>query len=110
MTDFKRPFEFNTAYNQGKVVAGFAHYPNGNKAIQLYALDHTPVMRLTVNPGIELKPDEVAIKNYSENEDADSAAINAGLIQPFPRFHIESGMVKIPVYKLTPEALAMWKD
>ena len=74
-------------------------YTNGNKSIQLIdAREHYPYATCTVN--VEgLKEDEVAIKNYSENEGMLNFLISEGIVEP-PHRSVNSGYVKIPICKV----------
>ncbi len=74
-------------------------YANGNPSIQLYdAVEHFPFATCTVNvPG--LAQDEVAIKDYSENEGMLQFLIDEEIVEP-PHRDIESGFVVLPVCRL----------
>jgi hypothetical protein len=75
-------------------------YPNGQTSIRLYdEEDGLPYATATVSVKDQLEEDEVAIKNYSENEGLLQSLINSKIIDSPHRF-IESGFVKIPVCKL----------
>jgi len=80
---------------------------NGKKAIQL--IDHedgSPVAKATINiDGIEVKPDQIIIKNYGENTGMAEALIKAGIINEEP-------YIAYPdlVYSLTDEGKLMWKE
>jgi hypothetical protein len=50
-------------------------------------------------PDVKLAPDEVIIKNYSENEGMYEAMLEAGYISPALRT-VESGFIEVPVVKL----------
>lgn len=50
--------------------------------------------------------DHVAVKDYSENRGVLDALINANIVYS-PVTYREQGFVKIPICKLTPEALAV---
>jgi hypothetical protein len=79
----------------------FSEYAdNGNTAIQLVDVrDGMPVATATVNPGVKLPKDIVAIKNYSENEGMLGALMQAGIISN-PQRWMEMGFVMVPVCKL----------
>jgi hypothetical protein len=91
----------------------FARYHNtGNIAVQLVGcnpdgsdsriLHGEPVCTATTN--IEPLPDGcVAVKNYSENTGMVNTLTEAGLIEAIPFGHIDSGFVRVPVHKLTPQ-------
>lgn len=79
----------------------FAKYNNGRTAIKLQdKLDGEPIATATVNlPDVMMKEDEVAIKDYSENEGMLNAFVKAGIVgRPF--MFAESGFVAIPICKL----------
>lgn len=74
-------------------------YKNGGTALQLMdAEDGFPYAMATV--WIEgLAEDEVAIKNYSENEGILETLIDAGIVEK-PHRLVSSGFVNIPVCRL----------
>lgn len=77
----------------------FATYANGRTAIQLIGEDG-PFAVATVNiPEAILAPDEVLIKDYSENEGMLQTLVTAGIVQVTDRGH-RSGWVNIPICKL----------
>ena len=79
----------------------FAKYANGQTAIKLWDMsDGFPFATATVCVEDDLlKEDEVAIKDYSENEGLLDALIEAEVVEP-PHAFIQSGFVKIPICKL----------
>ena len=77
-------------------------YGTGNPAVRLLdAEDGMPVATATTNID-GLDSDEVAIKDYSENEGMYETLLNAGVISPMHK-EIEQGWVKIPICKLIDE-------
>ena len=75
-------------------------YGTGNLAVRLLDLeDGMPVVVATTNMD-GLDSDEIAIKNYSENEGVYDALLKAGVITPKHR-EISTGYVTVPVCKLT---------
>lgn len=67
-------------------VLDFAEYTNGGTAIRLIdANDGMPVATASVWIG-NLFADEIAIKDYSENEGMLEVMVNAGVVQPPHRF------------------------
>lgn len=79
----------------------FGEYTNGRTAIEL-VIKKTgePMTVASVNlPYHHLESDEIAIKNYSENEGVLKALIAANIITQPVRF-IATGFVQIPVCKL----------
>ncbi len=78
----------------------FAKYGNGQTAIKLIDVtDGMPFATATVAVDDQLLEDEVAIKDYSENQGILDSLMNAGIIEP-PHEFIQSGFVTIPVCKL----------
>lgn len=76
----------------------FYAYVKGGQAIQLLCEDGSPMATATV--WIEgLEPQELAIKDYSENEGMYEALLEAGIIQPHHRT-VSSGFAKLKVTKL----------
>ena len=67
-------------------------------ALPLYAVeDGSPVAVATVNlPELALAADEVAIKDYSENEGILALLIAAGVVSP-PQYQVRSGYVTLHV-------------
>ena len=75
-------------------------YGTGNPAVRLLdAEDGMPVVIATTNID-GLDSDEIAIKDYSENEGVYNALLNAGVITPKHR-ELSTGYVTVPVCKLT---------
>jgi len=76
-------------------------YCNGRTALGLTEVDTgEPFATATVNlPEINLAQNEIAIKNYSENEGILQVLIDAGVIGK-PKYEIQSGFVSIPVCEL----------
>ena len=75
-------------------------YGTSNPAVRLLDVeDGMPVAVATLNVnGLEL--DEVAIKNYSENESMYETLLGNGVIHPMHR-EISTGYVTVPVCRLT---------
>lgn len=76
-------------------------YQNGNLALQISSTEEGPITTVTVNPGVVISHDQIAIKNWSENEGMDEFLKTLELIEDTPVRFIPSGYVKIPVYNLT---------
>jgi len=83
------------------LVPRWSKYGNGRIALQLYSVeDGQPYATASINlPEQDIKPDEVAIKDYSENEGILDAIVIAGLVETPHRF-VRSGMVRIPVCRI----------
>jgi hypothetical protein len=78
--------------------------PRSAVALQLYSPDPdlqnalTPYMTASVNVG-HADPNEVAIKDYSENEGILQAMVEAGIVSE-PIRTVKSGFVEIPICRL----------
>ncbi len=86
-----------------------SQYQNGRPAIQLLdAMTGAPVARATVNfPDMKMAPNEVAIKDWAENEGMLDTLVAAGLVEPTGRA-VLSGHVAAPICRvLKPELLAI---
>jgi hypothetical protein len=79
------------------------HYGNGRVALQLIdAVDGEPIATATVNlPDIPAEPDEVFIRDFSENEGMLAALAQAGVVQPTGEI-VRSGFIEVPRVKLLP--------
>ena len=78
------------------------YYGNGRLAVSLLEVDtHEPVMVATVNlPDADLAEDEVAIKNWSENEGVLPFLIENEIVHP-PHRKIDTGFVQADICKWT---------
>lgn len=77
------------------------HYGNGRVALSLVD-EEGPVATATVNlPGAKLDPNQVAIKNYAENEGMLDALVTAGVVKPTGET-VRSGFVEVPICELQP--------
>ncbi len=76
-------------------------YANGRMGFDLFdAQEGDPVAKCTINlPDHDLAQDEVAIKNYSENEGMLESLQQAGVVGPVLR-SVQSGFVTIPICRL----------
>jgi len=82
----------------------FRKYGNGRIGITLVDMDGVPFATGTVNvPEVDLAPDEVIIKDYSENAGIEAALEAAGLIEITERM-VQAGFEICSVSKLTPTA------
>ena len=76
-------------------------YGNGRVALSLVDEDG-PVATATVNlPGVKLGPNQVAIKDYAENEGLLEALVAAGVVKPTGE-KVRSGFVEIAICELQP--------
>lgn len=66
----------------------------------------TTVTRNFTEVSETMPPDVLAVANYSENSGLDQALVRAGVLEPKPVGEIQSGMVTIPLYRMTPQAFA----
>lgn len=82
----------------------FAQYGNGRTAIRLTdAETKQPIATASVNlPDEEMADDEVAIKNWSENEGMLEVLMGAGIVSGPVRFTY-SGYVTVPICQLLVE-------
>lgn len=83
-------------------------YPNGNIAIEIWSDSEGPINRTTINAGIILPDEYIAVKNYSENEGiySENEGIvdflkELGIIAEEPVMTIPSGFIWVPIYRLT---------
>ena len=83
-----KTYQLKTNYSEYTVILTGGSYANGRKAIRILdAEDGIPVMTATVNvPDEHIEPDEVIIKNYSENEGCLPFLITNGVVSPVKRW------------------------
>jgi len=88
-------------FREWKCKLVFRQYFNKRTAIELIEIGtNEPIAVATVNlPDIDLKQDEVAIKNYSENEGMLNVLITTGIVST-PIDLVHSGYVEIPICRL----------
>jgi hypothetical protein len=92
-----KTYELKTTYaNYTVYVINAGSYANGRRAIRIVdAEDGAAVMTATVNmPDEHLEPDEVIIKNYSENEGCLPFLVANGVVSPAIRW-ITHGMAVV---------------
>lgn len=84
-----------------RLSVSFTKYQNGQHAIQLSDMaDGFPYATASVAmTNVDLESDDVAIKNWSENEGILESLIEAGIVSK-PHSYIPSGYVNIPICKL----------
>ena len=94
-------YQFQSLYGGSRYTLQIQHgtYQEGNTSMQLIdCADGFPFATATVNlPG--LTENEVAIKNYSENEGVLNFLLDNEIIEAPHRF-VQSGFVNIPVCRL----------
>jgi hypothetical protein len=98
--------QFTVKFLDFDCIVETGQYNNGRLAIELYDKeDGEPVTTATINLPMEsMKADEVAIKNYSENEGIVEALKEAGVITEKVR-DVGAGFTIVPVYKVNPDLL-----
>ncbi len=75
-------------------------YQSGNAGLEYIDSHGDSIAMLSVNPhDVELKPDFVAIKNYSENEGVLSQLIALKIVKP-SKWQLPSGHVMLPVCRI----------
>jgi hypothetical protein len=80
--------------------AEYGKYGNGQNSIQLFDInDGMPWAVASVAIDQPLQPDEVAVKDYSENEGILETLFKAGVVE-HPHRVVSSGFVIIPICKL----------
>lgn len=79
-------------------------YGNGRLALQLLDdEDWSPVAVASVNlPDVYMAPDEMAVKDWSENEGMLDALMEAGIVEK-PHAMVPTGFVMAPICKIKPE-------
>lgn len=90
------------------VSVNIRHYSNGRPAIELLEIDpeygYTPYATASVNlPDVLLQPNEVLIKDYSENEGITKFLSKHNIVVPTNNW-VRSGYVDIQVCILNPES------
>ena len=89
-------------FQQWDCAVEYATYRNtGRVAIELIdPNDETSIAVATVNvPEAKLEPDEVIIKDYSENEGMLDALVNAGIVEP-TGVQLQVGFARCPIARL----------
>lgn len=81
----------------------FDTYKNGGTAISLVDEDGCPIATASVLLS-NLKKDEIAIKDYSENTGMLEALLSAEIVTE-PHRYVPSGFVMIPVCRLTNQGM-----
>jgi hypothetical protein len=96
----------NVIYKDWKCTISFAKYSNDRIAIQLFDVeDGQPIATASVNlPDEPMAADEVAIKDYSENEGMFNVLRQADVISDPVRFASSGFITHIPICKLLGKA------
>lgn len=84
-------------------------YKNGNLALSIYNFSDGPICTVTVNPGMALPDDLVAIKNYSENDGILPELIKLGIINEVV-YMLPQGFVEIPICTYNKEMLKKYSN
>lgn len=89
-------------YNGEKIELKLEKYGHlKNNALSMYDEETGELfMVCSTNVDRKLRDDEVAIKNWSENEGIERWLIENNIIENIPFDFISSGFVIIPIYKL----------
>lgn len=91
---------YNASHGTYELGIEFCKYGNGQNAIELVDMeDGCPFMTASVSIGVELEVNEVAIKNYSENEGILDILIKNDIVSK-PHKYVKSGFVEIPICKI----------
>src|SRR6478609_9120039 len=82
-----KTYQINLGYGEETVAIQYPKYGNGRTAIQLWAVEHgqivEPFLTATCNlPDAEIADDEVAVKDWSENEGVYKWLVENGLVSP----------------------------
>lgn len=94
-------------YKKEQVFMDMQYYANGQSAITLLTIDGEVQAVATVAIDVRLAEDEIAIKNYSENEGMLEFLQEVGIIKPPHRF-VPSGYVNIPICRIAEDARYLW--
>lgn len=82
-------------------------YQNGNTALRIFSDTEGPMCTVTVNTGVKLPMNQVAIKNWSENGGIESVLKNLDIIESTRIGIIPCGYANAPVYNLTDNGVAL---
>jgi hypothetical protein len=92
--------KFSGPYGEYEIEIKFSKYLNGQNRMEFTdKKDGFPVLIASVAIEESLSPDEIAIKNYSENEGVLNFLIEKEVISS-PLKYFNSGFVSIPICKL----------
>lgn len=87
-------------HGQFYTFARIGSYPNGRPCYGLVDANGESVYRVSVNlPDVELAPDELLVKDYSENTGMLAALREAAVVYSLNR-SVPSGYVQLPVVRL----------
>lgn len=90
-------------FKQWDCIVRKRQYDNGRPALQLIdAEDGSPIATATVNlPDLPAEPNQVFVKDWSENEGMLNALVAAGVVKPTGQT-VRSRFVEVPVCELQP--------
>lgn len=108
MNEFTYKSKYGT-YHRCSFAPGY--YSNGNLALEIWSAEEGPITKVTVNPDIKILPNQIAVKDYSENEGMSAWLEKMKIIEDrqHPVRVIKSGYVTIPVYQLTELGMSIFK-
>jgi hypothetical protein len=96
-------------YGKYSISISMKRYQNGHHRMEFIdSEDGFPVLVASVAIEESLSPDEIAIKNYSENEGVLGFLIEEGIVSN-PLKYINIGFVKIPICKINETFLEEYK-
>lgn len=98
---------YETTYKGEKVTVEIGRYITGQHAIQLVDETGIPYTVATVAISEHLDMNEVAIKNYSENEGMLDWMMKEKLVGA-PIRHVNSGFVTIPICPIHEDAITLF--
>jgi hypothetical protein len=98
--------KFGTVYNDCFFEIS-SYTTTGNHAISIFNEEEGMICTCTVNAQRVNEPDEIGVKNYSENEGMVDFLIGMGIIEKKPFTFEHSGFVMIPYFKLTDSGLEL---
>ena len=107
-------YKFITPFEGEEIslMVNISNYSNDRPAIELLWNDpeynewDTYAIATVNMPEVDLKPNEVLIKNYSENEGVLQFLVDNNIVVPTGKI-VETGYVKLPICILNPES--EWK-
>ena len=82
---------------EGKLWWG--HYKNESPALVIKALDGEVLCKASINMDIKLEPDEICIKDYSENEGILECLVMNGIIQWIGKV-VRGEYIEVPICKI----------
>ena len=96
----------DSRWGDGQIVeTRLATYANGGRALQLYCPDGEPWATVSVKTSIDVPPDAIAVKTWSENEGLLALLLDAEILVGPLLFEIPCGYAAATVYALNPQLL-----